>query len=92
MNDTLDLPPIEAPAMPVATQPAAPEPGTLKAREEEAARLEALGLARKLGAPEGVVADRIGVDRLVGAAVLGDEAAHVADRHHALRRDGGAEG
>ena len=31
MNDTLDLPPIEAPAMPVATQPAAPEPGTLKA-------------------------------------------------------------
>lgn len=31
MNDTLDLPPIEAPAMPVATQPAAPDPGTLKA-------------------------------------------------------------
>ena len=31
MNDTLDLPPIESPAMPVATQPAAPEPGTLKA-------------------------------------------------------------
>ena len=30
-TDTLDLPPIEAPAMPVATQPAAPEPGTLKA-------------------------------------------------------------
>ena len=25
MNDTLDLPPIEAPAMPVATQPAAPD-------------------------------------------------------------------
>lgn len=31
MNDTLDLPPIEAAPMPVATQPAAPEPGTLKA-------------------------------------------------------------
>ena len=31
MNDTLDLPPIESPALPVATQPAAPEPGTLKA-------------------------------------------------------------
>jgi len=31
MNDTLDLPPIEAAPMPVATQPAAPESGTLKA-------------------------------------------------------------
>jgi len=42
MNDTLDLPPIEPPTMPVAAQPAAPEPGP-----EWWAKVRAAGMALK---------------------------------------------
>ena len=95
MNDTLDLPPIEAPAMPVATQPAAPEPGTLKAREEEAARLEAQRLQQEAERAElerqaaAMRAEQARIARLtamiaeIRAAATGHDNASAADLYEA---------
>lgn len=95
MNDTLEFPTVETVPMPVATQPAAPEPGTLKAREEEAARLEAQRLQQEAERAElerqaaAMRAEQARIARLtamiaeIRAAATGHDNASAADLYEA---------